>query len=94
LNYVGLVRCEYIAAIALVVITFIILYLTLHFIRREKEHTETLYTGLGMIFGAVLGIPIGDALCLELTWGMVLGAIIGAIIGRLLDRYVNKSSCN
>ncbi|HYA61236.1 MAG TPA: glycine zipper domain-containing protein [Candidatus Acidoferrum sp.] len=92
MNYMGLVRSEYIAALALVVITFIILYLTLLFIRREKEHTETLYTGLGMIFGAVVGIPIGDICGLELSLGMVLGALIGAIIGRLFDRHVNKSS--
>ena len=92
MNYVGLVRCEYIAAFTLIVIIFITLYLTLHFIRREREHTETLYTGLGIIFGAAVGIPIGDILGLELTWGIVLGALIGAIIGRLFDRHVNKCS--
>ena len=92
MSYTGIVMCEYVAALMFVVAAFIILYLTLLFTRRERDHTETLYTGVGVISGAVVGIPIGDILGLGLTLGMVLGALIGAIVGWAFDRYANKSS--
>ena len=92
MSYMGIVMSEYIAALMLVVIAFIILFLTLLFIRRERGDTETFYTGVGVIFGAVVGIPMGDILGLGLTLGMVLGALIGAIVGGAFDRSANKCS--
>ena len=83
---------EYVAAFLLIVATLLALYITLIVIKREKPHSETLYTGLGVIFGAVLGIPLGDILGLGLTIGMILGAIIGGIVGGIYDRHVHKSS--
>jgi outer membrane lipoprotein SlyB len=83
---------EYIAALVLIAATFLTLFIAMVVIRREKLHSETLYTGLGVIFGAVLGIPIGDILGLGLTVAMILGAIIGGIVGGINDRRIHKSS--
>ena len=92
MSYTSIVMSEYIAALIFVVAAFIILCLALLFTRRERSHTETFYTGIGIIFGALVGMPIGDILGLGLTFGMVLGALIGAIVGGTFDRYANRSS--
>ena len=91
MSYMGIVMNEYIAALMFVVAAFIILCLTLLFLRRERDQTETFYAGVGVIFGAVVGILIGDILGIGLTLGMILGALIGAIVGGAFDRYANKS---
>jgi uncharacterized membrane protein YjjB (DUF3815 family) len=82
---------EYVAAFLVLVATLLILFIAMVAIRREKPRSETLYTGLGIIFGAVLGIPLGDILGLELTVGMILGAIIGGIVGGMYDIHLHKS---
>jgi uncharacterized membrane protein YjjB (DUF3815 family) len=88
----NIIISEYIAAFVLIVATLITLFIALVVIRCNKPHSETLYTGLGVIFGAVLGIPIGDIFGLGLTTGMILGAVIGGIVGGIYDRHIHKSS--
>jgi len=91
-SYTSMVMSEYIAVLIFVGAVFIILYLALLFTKRERSHTETFYTGIGIIFGALVGMPILDILGLGLTFGMILGALIGAIVGGAFDRYANRSS--
>lgn len=90
--FIRITISEYVAASIVIVTTLIMLFIAIVAIRREKPHSETLYTGLGVIFGAVLGIPLGGILGLELTVGMILGAIIGGIVGGMYDIHLYKSS--
>lgn len=51
----------------------------------NETRNDRMYTGLGLVFGAALGMIFGMMLFSELWVGPLIGTALGLIVGAIID---------